>query len=192
MKTFREYLVESVKEWNFRIKIGGQDDAPDADLLETIFEKYGLKSLSAFKKTPIQEHPVDFYNLKNSDVYIADASFDYPVTANELFYYIQEQTDILGGQLVVVSATDKEEIAREETIKKGETVYQPLLGSEYDASDHPIEYGSEYNQSMLSELETRKYEIEGGSTPPAKTTNDDKVHAASPMKDMGNHKLGKR
>ena len=192
MKTFKEYLVESVKDWSFRIKIGGLDEAPDADLLETIFEKYGLKSLSTFKKTPIQEHPVDFYNLRNSDVYIADASFDYPVTANELFYYIQENTDLLGSQLVVVSSSDKEEIAREEMAQKGEEVYQPLLDSEYSQESFPIEYGDEYNQSMLAELETRKYEIEGGSAPTAKTTNDDKVHTASPMKDMGNHSLGKR
>lgn len=192
MKTFKEYLVESVKEWNFRIKIGGMDEAPDVDLLETIFEKYGLKSLSAFKKTPITEHPMDFYNLRNSDVYIADVSFDYPVTANELFYYIQEQTSILAGQLIVVSEHDKEEIAREESIPKDDVVYKPLLDSEYPADDHPIQYGDEYNGSMLAELETRKYEIEGGSAPAAKISGGEDINTTSPMKDMGNHTLGKK
>ena len=44
-----------------------------------------------------------------------------------------------------------------------EEVYKPLLDSEYDQEAFPIEYGDEYNASMLAELETRKYEIEGGN-----------------------------
>lgn len=191
-KTFKHYLTESVKEWKFRLKFGGLDESPDVARLETAFEKYGLNSLSAFKKTPIQEHPVGFHNLRNSDVYMAEASFDYPVTANELFYYIQEQTDMLAGQILVHSVDDPEEVAREEAIKKGDEVYKPLLDSEYDQESYPIEFGDAHTESFLSELETRKYDIEGGNTPPAKTTNDDKVQTTSPMKDMGNHKQGKR
>lgn len=192
MKTFKEYLFESVKEYKLRIKLGGLKDVPDADLFERIFEKYGLKSMSKFKKTPIQEHPVDFYNLRNCDVYICDATFDYPVTANELYHYIQEQSPLVGSQIVVINSDHPEEIAREEALKQKDKVYKPLLDSEYEKSTHEIQYGDTYNQSMLAELETRKYEVEGGKSQAAKTTNDDPVNSKPVIKDRGNHPLGKR
>ena len=43
------------------------------DSIETALEKYELKSLSKPKKTPIQEHPMDFQTINNAEVHIMDA-----------------------------------------------------------------------------------------------------------------------
>jgi len=193
MKTFKNYLVESVKEYNFRIKLAGLSEAPDMDKYETMLEKYGLKSMSAFKQTPIQEHPQDFYNITNSDVYIAEISLEYPVTTNELFHYIQEESGLAESQVVVVNATHPEELARQEKLeKKDDKPYVSLLDSEYEQPEYEIEYGDEYNANMLKELETLQYEFAAGKTPKAKTSNDTPVNTKPVMKDRGNHEMGKR
>jgi len=193
MKTFRDYLTESVKEYKMRIKVAGIDEAPDMNKFETIFEKYGLTSMSTFKKTPIQEHPQDFFNIKNSDVYISDASFSYPVTSHELFHYIQEEIGLSGSQVVVIPSGHPEEIAREDALADEGKEYVSLLDSEYAQEGHEIEYGDEFVGNFLKELETRQYEYATGEkTPAAKTTNDDPVNTAPVMSDRGNHELGKR
>lgn len=192
MKTFRDYLTESVKEYKMRIKVAGLDEAPDMDKFETIFEKYGLNSMSSFKKTPIQEHPQDFFNIKNSDVYISDASFSYPVTSHELYHYIQEEIGLSGSQVVVIPSGHPEEIAREEAAGKGNEEYVTLLDSDFEQEGHEIEYGDEFVGNFLKELETHQYEFDAGKTPAAKTTNDDPVNTAPVMSDRGNHELGKR
>lgn len=191
MKTFKHYLTESKKEYSFRIKLAGCDK-PDMDMFETMMEKYGLESMSSFKETPIQEHPQDFYNLKNCEVFISDAKFSYPVTANELYHYIQEQTDLVGSQIVVIPSDHPEEIAREEKLEKGDEEYVALLDSEYEQEEYEIQYGDEYNYNMLKELETRQYEFDGDKAPAAKTTNDDPVNTEPVMRDRGNPEGGKR
>ena len=192
MKTFKNYLTESTKQYSFRVKVAGVHEAPDMDVFETMFEKYGLDSMSSFKETPIQEHPQDFYNINNSEVYISDAVFAYPITANELYHYIQEETGLTGAQVVVIPSEHPEEIARQEKLTKGDKEYVPLLDSEYEQEEYEIKFGDEYNYNMLKELETRQYKFDGDTEPKAKTTNDDPVNTKPVMKDRGNHEQGKR
>lgn len=191
MKTFKNYLTESKKDYGFRIKLAALDEAPDMDRFETIFEKYGVTSMSAFKQTPIQEHPQDFFNIRNSDVYISEVTFDYPVTSNELYHYIQEEMGLTGAQVVVIRTDHPEEIAREESLEdKGE--YVSLLDSDYEQDEFEIEYGDEYNDNMLKELETRQFDFATDKAPAAKTTNDEPVNTDPVMRDRGNHDMGKR
>ena len=64
MKSFRSYLVESEQTYKFRIKMAEKCDDEKMDALETALQKYDMKSISKPKKTPIQEHPMDFQTLK--------------------------------------------------------------------------------------------------------------------------------
>ena len=63
MKSFRSYLVESEQTYKFRIKLANELSAETMDALETALEKYEVASISKPKKTPIQEHPMDFQTL---------------------------------------------------------------------------------------------------------------------------------
>ena len=65
MSTLKHYLNESAKEYDFKIKIAGDIADDFATRMETALQKYDVKKLSAGKKTPIQEHPLDFPQLKN-------------------------------------------------------------------------------------------------------------------------------
>lgn len=192
MKTFCNYLAESVKTYTMRIKFGGLDEAPDADCVEKACERFGVTSMTRFKKTPIQAHPQDFPQLRFADVWMADAEFDYPVTPDELYAHLTECTPYTGSQIVVINANHPEEVAREATEAAGEEEYVALLDSDYEVEDLEPTYGDEFVKNFLQELETRDYDFVAEKTPRAKTTNDLPVHTDAVLKDAGNSELGKR
>ena len=157
MKSLRSYLVESEQTYKFRIKMAEKCDDDTMNALETALEKYDVASLSKPKRTPIQEHPMDFQTLQNAEVFIMDAELKYPVTAHQLYTYISEVVGVPASHLVVINSDHPEEIAREEAIKEEE--YETLLGSDYKEEKQEPTFGDEYNENMLKQLETRKYEF---------------------------------
>ena len=163
MKSLTHYLTESERTYNFRIKIANMIEDEVMDRLETCLEKYDMKSLTKPKKTPIQEHPMDFQTLSNAEVYIMDAELQYPVSANQLYEYISQSVGVPANQLVVINKDHPEEIAREAAIQEEGDVYVTKLDdADYtDAKKHDVAevFGDEYNANMLKELETRKYEF---------------------------------
>lgn len=157
MKSLRSYLVESEHTYKFRIKMAEKCDDDTMNALETALEKYDVASLSKPKRTPIQEHPMDFQTLQNAEVFIMDTELKYPVTAHQLYTYISEVVGVPASHLVVINSDHPEEIAREEAINEEE--YETLLGSDYKEEKHEPTFGDEYNENMLKQLETRKYEF---------------------------------
>lgn len=163
MKSFRSYLVESEQTYKFRIKMAEKCSDETMDALETALQKYDMKSMSKPKKTPIQEHPMDFQTLQNAEVFIMDTELQYPVTAHQLYEYISKTVGVPASHLVVIDQAHPEEIAREEALKEEGDEYEAKLDdAEYKdadkikAEDH---FGDKYNENMLKDLETRKYEF---------------------------------
>ena len=91
MKSLKSYLVESEQKYKFRIKMAEKLDDEIMNQLETILEKYEVASISKPKKTPIQEHPMDFQTLNNAEVFIMDAELNYPNAPYTLFYITDPQ-----------------------------------------------------------------------------------------------------
>jgi hypothetical protein len=163
MKSFRSYLVESEQTYKFRIKMAEKCSDETMDALETALQKYDMKSMSKPKKTPIQEHPMDFQTLTNAEVFIMDTELQYPVTAHQLYEYISQTVGVPASHLVVIDQAHPEEIAREEALKEEGDEYEAKLDdAEYKdadkikAEDH---FGDKYNENMIKDLETRKYEF---------------------------------
>jgi len=161
MKSFRSYLVESEQTYKFRIKLACECSDETMDALETALQKYDMKSMSKPKKTPIQEHPMDFQTLQNAEVFIMDTELQYPVTAHQLYEYISQVVGVPASHLVVINQDNPEEIAREEALKEEGEEYEALLGSDYKEEKQDPTFGDAYNENMLKSLETRKYEFAG-------------------------------
>lgn len=161
MKSFRSYLVESEQTYKFRIKMAEKCDEETMDALETALQKYDMKSISKPKKTPIQEHPMDFQTLNNAEVFIMDTELQYPVTAHQLYEYINQVVGVPASHLVIINQDNPEEIAREEALKEEGEEYETLLGSDYKEEKQDPTFGDAYNENMLKSLETRKYEFAG-------------------------------
>ena len=63
-----QYIQQAKKIYEFKIGVAGEQSDDFTDKLESCLQKYGLLKLSPGKKTPLQERPLDFPNLKNERV----------------------------------------------------------------------------------------------------------------------------
>lgn len=159
MKSFVEYLLESTQPYEFRFKIAGELSDDCIDRIEMKLDKHGLESMSKPKRTPIQEQPAGFaQGVKNTEVQIIDVSTSYPVTPHELSAMLADICGLPESHIVVVNKNDPEEMAREAAKDEKESEYEPIMGTDYPEEKQEEVFGDKYNENMLKELETRKYE----------------------------------
>ena len=155
-KSFTNYVAETKTDYNYVLKFAVHE-MPDGtiDMLEACLKKYDLKAASAFRKTPIQESPLDFPNVKNTPVFICDLTLGYPGSLDFLRIYICNNLGISPSQLAVYSDNDPRQIETDlyldrnsEEFKKK---YKTRLGSDHEATEVPA-YGEKYNTDFLKEL----------------------------------------
>ena len=80
MKNFQQYLAESERTYNYRIKIVG-DVAPDfIKQLSERLSQFDVVKISKPKTTPVQLKPADFPKHSNDSVTSMDVEFRYPAT----------------------------------------------------------------------------------------------------------------
>jgi hypothetical protein len=90
MSEFKKFLAEASKQYDFVIKIAGELPESFENKLETALSKYEIANLSSAKKTPIQKLPLDFPELKNTEVTVYETTVNYPVTTTELKQYLAD------------------------------------------------------------------------------------------------------
>jgi hypothetical protein len=188
MKNFLNYLEQSQKTYEFRIKIANIDPAEKLTMLESALDAYGLESLSKPKRLPLKESDVDFPNHGTVELYLMDAVLTYPCNEYQLRTIIAERAGIAQANIVIVPKNHPEEQRRWnendasdiKEYKQGEAVLDKPYEDNPDAKKAGDAYAS-FN-SILKELnEVRLEEAEGGSTPEAKTTNDLPTGTKSPV-----------
>ena len=166
MTDFKQYLAESTKEYDYRIKVAGDLSEDFAGRLETALKKYEVKSLSKGKKTPIQEVPLDFPNLKNQAVTIFELKTSYPASVFEMHSYISNIMRLQPNQLVVRKPGEPSEEYQEEIKTKAEkkSEFRSVL-QDVEYKDAPKVkadevYGDKANQSLLKELLKASKEVD--------------------------------
>jgi hypothetical protein len=162
MSEFARYLSESIKEYVYKIKVAGDLDKDFANQLETACQKFEVKKLSAGKKTPIQEMPLDFPALKNIQVTIYELTTMYPVSAHELKEYLAYYLNLPKNQLVVKKPGEPSEEYQDEMKNKPSEFKSKLQDIEYgDAPKVKADeiYGDKANASLLKELLKARKEI---------------------------------
>jgi hypothetical protein len=108
MKSFTEYLTESKKTYEFKIKVAGDLSEGFSTELKSAMEKFAVVKLSNGKRTPIQEVPLDFPNLKNSHVTVFDLEVTgtTTLTSAQAANTIQEYSGTLtSNQIIIVPST---------------------------------------------------------------------------------------
>lgn len=101
MSTFIDYLVESVKTYEFKIKIAGKLDSGFAKSIKEALSKYDCASVSKGNRLPIQESPLEFPALKNSEVTIFDVVCRYPATPQVITEFLADALKINSGNIIV-------------------------------------------------------------------------------------------
>jgi hypothetical protein len=68
MKRFQEYLAESERTYNYRVKIVGDIEPAMISQLKEKLSQFDPVKIGAVKKTPIQSAPADFPAHANESV----------------------------------------------------------------------------------------------------------------------------
>jgi len=94
MKSFTQFLTESEKTYNFKIRVAGALPEGFVDQMELNLNKFEVVKLSPGKTTPITEKPLDFPQLQNMEVTHYDVELKYPTTSHMLEKYLVDNCSI--------------------------------------------------------------------------------------------------
>ena len=184
MKTFAQYLTESEKTFDYRIKICGDVPADFIKALKDQFKKFDPVKISEPKKTPIQSKLADFPNYSNESVTIIDGTFRYPATPPQ----IQQMARLLGLDENRICINELHWAEGMDTELLGIADQKDLLTSDYPAPNaEQKELSKDYSapaadkQVVKNSAADAKFTVAGGKTPPAVTTNDLPMGVKSPM-----------
>lgn len=185
MKNFKDYLTESQRVYNYRIKIVG--DVPqgfDKGLKEKL-EQFEIVKMSDAKTTPVQKNPADFPNYANERVNSFDIECRYPAIEPQ----IQQIAQLLGldpNRIRMLTVPYEDGMAQEKD--KIETENKDLLtDTDYPAPDKEQKALSKdyatgpYDHDVVKNAYKTNFTVAGGKTPPAVTTNDLPPGKFSPM-----------
>lgn len=157
MKSFYQYLAESIKEFNFRLKTIEPLDDEAIFRIKTCLSKYDLVEMGDVEKTMAQYRPLDFPNVEYGVVSILDFKVRVPVSSYVLLQDLKSSLQLPESSLVVRGENEPMELeaqkAAEELRREEEKEKKSLLSdsaySEYkDSGERP--YGNEHNKNFLS------------------------------------------
>jgi len=137
MSDFKKYLAESSKQYDFIIKIAGELSEDTENNLEIALKKWDVAKLSSGKKTPIQNLPLDFPELKNMEVTVYEATLNYPCTPPDLRFALSDALNIQNDHIRIRKPGEPYE---EYQAEKDDTTYEPKLNDgEYKYDDVKVD-----------------------------------------------------
>ena len=174
MKSFKHYITESKKVYEFKIKIAGDCPKDCAKKIKEALEVYKVDSCSSGKGLPIAENYVDFPSLKNVGVTVFDVKLSYPANAYQVRTAVIDHLKQSGDTVKVRNMKEEEEdtLNHEHDTKSGES----LLTKDYDEKDGQHLVGTAQSMSLLKEL--GKHRTTGT---PVKGTNDALLAQSAPV-----------
>lgn len=152
MKSFKEYLTESAKRYDFRIKLACDCSAENEAKLKTMLERFSVADFKKTGKTPIQELPLDFPKLRNREVTVYEVSLEYPTTQFELTEYISSGLGMTNEELVVRSPGEPTEAYQQKAEKREGALLDDPNYKEAGNAKFEDYYGEKYNASFLKSL----------------------------------------
>lgn len=156
MKSFKEYLTESKKVYEFKVKVAGDCPKDCTKKIKEALAQYSVASCSGGKSTPIQESNADFPELKNIGMTVFDVCTNYPATSYQVRDAVSACLKKTHSEIRVRNlAEEKEtEINSQHAEKSGEA----LLGKDYETgTDAQEEVGAKRTENFLKELSKTKH-----------------------------------
>lgn len=184
MKNFQQYLAESERTYNYRIKIVG-DVAPDfVKQLEEKLAQFDVVKITKPKTTPVQLKPADFPKHSNDSVTSMDVEFRYPAIEPQIKQIAQLL--MMDPNRIIMLTTPHEEGMDSER-ERVAAQNKDLLDTDYPADTAEqkaliADYSAPYDQhAVLKNAYRSDFTVAGGKTPKAETTNDLPMGNDSPM-----------
>ena len=181
-KTFVEHLNEAKKTYSFKVGVAGDLPEGHADHLEGILQKFKVENMSAGKRTPITERPLDFPQLQNVHVHYYDVELAYPTTPQVLQQYISMSCKIPESHVIVRGDGEPQEEYQDKS--NYDKVYTPALGSEMESAvpNPEVTVGAGRVMALLKELEKVRSERENKQVPDGVSDKEQKHDMGEPGK----------
>jgi len=187
MKTFKEYLSESKKFYDFKIKIAGEFAGEEK--LKQMLERFVVSSFKKSGTSPIQSLPLDFPKIRNCQVTVYEVALEYPTTSYELHEYISAGIEKGPDYVVVRKPGEPTEAYQAQQDKREGALLQDPNYTEVEKIDTKSYYGTEYNSSLVKTLndDLKAMRKERGEVIPSsadgKTTNEVPQNNTSPIQE---------
>ena len=175
----KNYITESFnKEYGYRIKLAADCGPEHMDMLEKCLAKYNLVSATPFKRTPIEENPMEFYRVKGtectSEVCSTDVILKYPVNERILEVWCAVNLGMDHARVLAYNVKDPRRIESEMAEEKAKADEDRRVSEEdavlnnedqahYEKQNEDLDFakahfGEEYNKKFLDELQKIKDE----------------------------------
>lgn len=157
MKSLKQYLTESEKTYEFKLRTVVEMSDEQLDKLERYLAKYNVESVSAPTKSILQKTPVGFGDYGPAEVHSMNIETKLAVTPSALHEEISRATGVPMGAIRVHYASESvmiDEIEETEAVtdEEGKSVLADADYSDAEkikAEDH---FGDTYNEKFVKNL----------------------------------------
>ena len=183
MKSFTEYLTESKKVYQFKVKIAGEHPDNAVEQLKGSLDQFHVSSVNKGGTTPIQERHSEFPEHVNIGMTIYDVTTDYPATAMQIRDMVATGLGITHGHVVVRNMAEERE--HEINHEHDDRTHTAIVGTTQTPSNHGDMVNDTYKYNLLKELGKEKH-----SMTQVKGFNDQLLakSAPGPAKEYGKNK----
>lgn len=156
MKSFKEYLTESKKLYEFKVKIAGDTPKDCVQKIKAALGEFHVAVVSAGKTVPIQERHSEFPEHKNISMTVFDVTTNYPATNKQIQDKLAAVLNLSHASVKVKNlAEEKEdEINHQHDKRTGKAV----IGADYEDSNNQDLVGEKYAMNFLQELHKEKHQ----------------------------------
>ena len=148
MKSLKQYLAESEKTYEFRLRSLHEISDDHMDRIEAHMKKYNMESMGAPKKT-IMHKPRGFGDIGAREIYTYDFATKLPATPNSLQ---EEIAGICGciGEMIVNNMNEAQELweVAEDSDEEPTSVLADADYSDAEKIKTEDQYGDAYNEKM--------------------------------------------
>ena len=181
MTSFREYLTESVKSYNYRVKLAGEITPSFLKSFEKNLAQFDVIRMSEPKKTPVQHDPYDFPNLKNVEVNIFDVTLNYPASVDDIAAVAKSLGhDPNHIRVLAQEFADSLDLDNEVRTQNSDS---PILSkpSQETTKQQKVAKEAHATAAVIKNAADTRFTVAGGTTPKAMTTNDLPQYNKSPV-----------
>jgi hypothetical protein len=157
MKSFKEYLTESKKTYEFKVKIAGDHPDNAVEQIKGSLDQFHVCSVSKSATTPIQERHSEFPEHRNIGMTIYDVTTDYPATALQIRDMVATGLGITHSHVIVRNMAEERE--HEINHEHDNRTHTALVGTTQTPSNHGGLVNDEYKYNLLKELSKEKHSM---------------------------------
>lgn len=149
MKSYKQYLAESKKVYEFKIKVAGEVPADFLKHIKTALAQYKVESCTKGNTSPIQETQSGFPSLKNVELTIFEVTTSYPATSLQVASAVSECAGVPLSHMIVRNLAED---AEQEEINNPPEGEGALLGKDCPTENNQDKAGEKQVMSFLKDL----------------------------------------